>query len=272
MNYTCKICDFECGAKGFPLHIKKHGYTFKEYVKEYIEDFKPLWKLCPICNENVTDKITCSKKCGKLHRSIKDKGLNIWNRMDEETRIEAKKSISEKASVRQKGRNIWFEMSEDVKERAKSSIASKTSKRCTGSGNPMYGKMWTEEMIKKIVRRRKTNKLEKKMEDFLIESKIPYKKQFYQQWNGRRYFYDFHIIETSILIETDGDYWHGGPGVKQHHSSVNQNKKIDADKSLIANERGFKLLRFWESEIKEDFQLVKDKIVKEIKKEQNETC
>jgi len=266
MSYeiNCKICNKVCNSKGFPLHVKTHGYIFKEYVKLYLDDFKPLWKLCPICKDNVTDKKTCSKACGIVDRKEYTKGRNIWNSMSEETKETAKKLISEKASKRQVGRNIWSEMSEPTKENAKKEIAKKTSKRCAGTGNPMYGKMWTESTIKKILGSRKMNKLERKLGDFLKQEGVLYKKQFYQKWNGRRYFYDFIITGTNILIETDGDYWHGGPGVKKHHRTVEDNKIVDSHKNEIAKERGFTLLRFWESEIKADFESVKSKILHEI--------
>jgi very-short-patch-repair endonuclease len=241
--------------------LKKHNITFKDYVKIHIEDFKPLWKICPVCNENVTNKNTCSKKCGYILRSQVNEGVNVWERMSEDTRKKASKKLSEKAFVNGQGRNIWSEMSETTKKIAKDKL-SKRAKEKIGKLNPMYGNMWTEEMIKKMIRRRKVNNLEKMMENFLIEYKISYIKQYYQKWNDRRYFYDFCITDTNILIETDGDYWHGGPGVTKYHKSLDDNKKTDAHKNQIAKERGFTLLRFWESEIKSDFELVKEKILR----------
>lgn len=45
---------------------------------------------------------------------------------------------------------------------------------------------------------------------------------------------------------------------------VMKNYKTDLIKENIAKERGYHLMKFWESEIKSDFESVKSKIIKEI--------
>lgn len=265
-KYFCRVCNKEHGVKGFPLHLKKHGLSFAKYVKDNVSDFAPLWKLCPVCNENVTNKNTCSKKCGYILRSRVNLGVNIWERMDEKTKKVAKKKLSESASVRQVGRNIWSEMSDETKRSARKKQSIKASKR-VGNRNSMYGKKHSAETIHKIMTKRPMTGIEKQVAEFLKEESIDFYFQYFIS-KDTTHSYDFKIKGVPLIIELDGDYWHGGPGVKKHYFDVETTKRTDSIKENIAKERGFKLLRFWESEIKADFEVVKTKILEEIKREQ----
>lgn len=75
------------------------------------------------------------------------------------------------------------------------------------------------------------------------------------------YQFDFGIKYKKILIEVDGDYWHGNPKYYNIDGSDSkrqlneiQLKKIESDeeKKKWAESRGFKLLRLWEEEINND--------------------
>ncbi|KKT84987.1 MAG: Protein containing DUF559 [Candidatus Collierbacteria bacterium GW2011_GWA2_44_99] len=81
-----------------------------------------------------------------------------------------------------------------------------------------------ETSIEKIVRIR------------LKKAKIP----FEQEVKIGKYHSDFMIQNTNILIECDGDYWHGLP------SAIAKDKVRD----LILRTKGYEVLRFTETEIK----------------------
>jgi len=55
----------------------------------------------------------------------------------------------------------------------------------------------------------------------------------------------------NILVEADGDYWHGNP---DYFTTLNEiqiiNKKNDIFKDELAKQEGYLLLRFWENQIK----------------------
>jgi glycosyltransferase involved in cell wall biosynthesis len=59
------------------------------------------------------------------------------------------------------------------------------------------------------------------------------------------------FIEPNIIIECDGDYFHNYPN----------GKEIDRIRTKELNDQGYKLIRFWEHEIKEDINLCKKKIL-----------
>lgn len=107
----------------------------------------------------------------------------------------------------------------------------------------------------------KKTKIEIKIEQFLIEQNINYKYSFIL--NKRQY--DFIIKDHNLLIEADGDYWHGNPS-KYKELSDRQilKQKDDRIKDRIAKENGFEIIRFWESDIYNKFDEVKNKIIEKI--------
>lgn len=82
-------------------------------------------------------------------------------------------------------------------------------------------------------------------------------------------FYDFIINDTRILIEVDGDYWHCNPNTKYKipkYVVQFANLKGDKIKNEWAIVNGYKLLRFWENDIKNNRLEVVSKIINELKK------
>lgn len=72
------------------------------------------------------------------------------------------------------------------------------------------------------------------------------------------YQYDFIIHEKRILIEVNGDYWHGNPNSFNINGSDGkrklndiQLKKMEKDKLKLefATKHNFKIIYIWEEEI-----------------------
>jgi very-short-patch-repair endonuclease len=85
-----------------------------------------------------------------------------------------------------------------------------------------------------------------------------------QQLLFDKFLVDVVLVDKKIVIQWDGDYWHGHPtklkgGIPDHR----QLKRMNLDKSQDAYMRkaGYTVLRFWESDIK----LNKDYIYETIK-------
>jgi len=68
--------------------------------------------------------------------------------------------------------------------------------------------------------------------------------------------YDFKIKDKPIIIEVDGDFWHGGPGTTSFWKDVDKVKENDKIKENKADERGIKIIRFWQSELKNNTDIV----------------
>jgi len=105
----------------------------------------------------------------------------------------------------------------------------------------------------------KDTKPELKMKNFLNSLNIPFEHQFCLE----EYSFDFRIIDTNILIEVDGDYWHGNPKKFQKlNNRQERNKQRDLIKNKVAEDNGFILLRFWEDDILNNGK----KVLRELKK------
>lgn len=70
--------------------------------------------------------------------------------------------------------------------------------------------------------------------------------------------YDFILRHRRILIEVQGNYWHGHPnmynedgsdGKKKLNGIQKHNIERDVRKKKFAEEKNFKLIYIWESEI-----------------------
>jgi G:T-mismatch repair DNA endonuclease (very short patch repair protein) len=119
----------------------------------------------------------------------------------------------------------------------------------------------TPETIEKIFSKKPMNKLEKYVSDILEENNIPYQYQFFLKTkDGVCKSYDFRIKNTNILIEIDGDYWHGGPSLDKHFFKLDEVKNNDIQKDQMAEEQGYKLIRIWESNIYNEPNIIMDQI------------
>ena len=89
---------------------------------------------------------------------------------------------------------------------------------------------------------------ELKMKEILNFLNIPFEHQF--RVKGINHNFDFHIPNTNILIEVDGDYWHGNPEkFKKLNEAQIGNKQRDEKVNKVAKENNYILLRFWQNDI-----------------------
>lgn len=110
----------------------------------------------------------------------------------------------------------------------------------------------------KLLTRRGMTKPEKAMRD-ILKGAIGVESTYQKRVGG--YHYDFHIRDTNILIEVDGDFWHCKPGSKYEIPKMKAqvtNMENDKVKDAVAKSNGYTLLRFWETDIQENrLQVVK---------------
>jgi len=95
-----------------------------------------------------------------------------------------------------------------------------------------------------------TSKLELEFTKILDNLDIKYTQWFYAK--EIKAFYDFYIPTKNIIIEVDGDFYHCNPDIYTNGSvckTQEKNLKRDQQKNQWAQDNGFKLLRFWETDI-----------------------
>jgi len=88
---------------------------------------------------------------------------------------------------------------------------------------------------------------------------LKYIKQFRLYFDSYSYrTYDFYLPKQNLLIECDGDYWHGNP---QIYTKLNEmqifDQQNDKFKNELASMLSIKLLRIWESDVQQNFNLEK---------------
>lgn len=185
---------------------------------------------------------------------------------------------SGKWSERQK--EVWSRpgYKEKMKEvRTKSGWHKKLSNKMSGENHPFYGKsrpdhsklMKTPEMMEKIFAKRSMTDIEQVMVTMLEQLNISYHSQFFITHEDNTYAYDFKLNKFPILIEVDGDYWHGGPKANKHVPFVNEIKDKDMVKNEIASKHGYTVLRFWGSDVKERPFWVIQQILSHIQSQEN---
>lgn len=77
------------------------------------------------------------------------------------------------------------------------------------------------------------------------------------------YAYDYLLKDTNILIECDGDFWHGNlsTGKYENLSHIQEQNQInDIYKTALAQKAGYFLFRFWEYEIMNYEENVKERL------------
>lgn len=74
--------------------------------------------------------------------------------------------------------------------------------------------------------------------------------------------YDYYIPENNMIIEIQGDYWHGNPMFFENLNKIQiRNKKNDEFKKIQAIGMGYKYDEVWENELKNK----RESIVKKFK-------
>ena len=103
----------------------------------------------------------------------------------------------------------------------------------------------------------KNTKPELKMKEILVSLDIPFKHQF----RLGHCLFDFRLLNANILIEVDGDYYHGNPKIfKKLNKMQKEMKERDKKHNEVAKANNFILLRFWESDIKNNVEKIKNKL------------
>jgi len=278
-NTICQICQQEMSFGRIQRHIKsKHkNIDYKNYINLYWKTL-PLHHPCEICNKNIVYKYkTCSKKCHALLKTnllknkTKPEGFMSKEHIEKISKahqgkiisIETGKKISQnsKGISRNKGNQPMLGKTHTQESKNKMSESAKILFKKGKSNVGIKGeKRSLESISKQIQNSLKKNKLEQKFAQLLDENNIEYKYSYFLKNKKTCKQFDFKIKDKNILIEIDGDYWHGNPQTKSHCKHINQVKQNDLLKNQLAKNNGYILLRFWESEIYNNPKLIMDKL------------
>jgi very-short-patch-repair endonuclease len=263
----CQICHQEMSFGRIKRHISSQHKetTVDQYVKKYWSTL-PLHKPCEVCKENIVYKYkTCSKDCqSKLQHGLKGKpkpeGFGVGKTFKCKKQDIKRPNAGGKGISRNKGKQP---MLGKIQSEHQKLIVKNRFLEYYAEGNKPWTKTHshTTETIEKIFTKRPMNKLEKFVSSILDENNIEYHFQYFLKTkDGTCKSYDFKIKDTNILLEIDGDYWHGGPGVEKHFYKLEETKQNDLFKDQLAKDNGFSLIRIWESNIYDQPDIIIQKI------------
>jgi len=136
---------------------------------------------------------------------------------------------------------------------------------CDKTTLDIYGKTSAQMLVDYSHFYTKKTDIEKMFEIMLEELEIPFQCKFriYDKEKVDFWFreYDFLILNTNVLIEVDGDYWHGNENIFEELTDFQKSVQVnDEIKEKFANTKGYDVVRFWGSEVKKNSQDVKNKI------------
>ena len=105
-------------------------------------------------------------------------------------------------------------------------------------------------------------KIEKIIKHILKRNHIKFKTQ---KWMGQ-YRVDFFIPKHNLIIEADGTWSHGDPrifkssDIIQGHKTAKEKWAFDKNRDKTLKNNGYKIIRFWEKEIKKEPKLIEETI------------
>lgn len=253
LNGVTPTCKCGCGEKLKYLGIE---VGFNYYIRGHASRVNNNWGH----NKKALEKSHETQR--KMHANG---SLTIWNKgltMDDDR---VRNNIDKIMSNPERGANISKSLSGVAKSEEHKNKLSETA--IIRWANPDEREKQANRLITRLIKnnyRNKKTKLESKFEAILESLGIAFK---YQHQVSSAIF-DYRILDTNILIEVDGDFHHCNPNtIHKIPTYPIQIKTIgnDVRKNYLAEENGYKLLRFWETDINTTPEEVINKLRKELK-------
>jgi len=274
----CQLCNYETDKQ---QKLSKHTFFYhKLKFPEYLIQVK-YNGINPMCECGCGFFTNYNPKNGDFfefivgHNSRKERHWGDWNNPNRVNKI-----ISTRKQKFASGE--YNHIKDAIKQNRKDpKLGEKISKGAKGISKPKpegfgvgrkHSKKTKEKMsnsaINRIVKEDKLHisELEYKFqENFLDKLNIENIHSYYVK--EIKAFYDFYLPKYNILIEVDGDFYHCNP-IKYPGGSIcktqEKNLKRDQQKNQWAKDNGFKLLRFWENDIKNNPQQIIETLKKEL--------
>lgn len=269
----CEICGNR--YQHLSGHLVKHNIPVEEYKKQF--------QVKEICSKAVANALHITNqirdKCYKYKLSEKSKLFWVNNK---EQMCEKLKNAQNTLVAKENHRNGAIKynknLSEDQKEQIKEIQRSvwrdpiKRANRIKGIHKPDAMRIRSEtgrKNIYKVLYNLKVNRItsiHRNLSERLIARSIIHENEYKFDY----YSIDIAIPYFKIAIECDGDYWHANPA-KYQILSNKQKQAVSRDKSrnTYLKNKGWVVLRFWETDINQNIEKCVQEIVKVIEEKQN---
>lgn len=286
MKVRCEKCGCEFNNKMFKLHVRNsHLDEFKNNNEMELFVLKNRFNLNDdLINELIERYINDGSVFSLVNEyDIPHKSLSLLFKLSG-VKLKTLSEVAKQKSVRSKYKETCLEnhgvsnvsKSNGIKEKKKNTFISnygvdnifKTNEFKNSINNIMLAKYgvkrianWdylTDEQKRERIKKLNSggsSKLEKRVGKVLVEMGIKFEPQFELKGN----LYDYHIKDTNILVEVNGDFWHANPSKYKATDTLPFPKKEviaeslwkkDEKKLNIALKNGFKVLPLWEMDIR----------------------
>lgn len=188
----------------------------------------------------------------KMKDSVKENLMKIHTGSKHSKETKAK--IGKANSIALKGKKQSKETIEKRSNALIGRIVSEETRRkisITNKGKPKSPGSFTKESRAKIVVPKKDTSIELKIQKFLRELHIEFYTHQYISEIRNAYQCDILIPSMKMIIECDGCFWHCCPicEMKPYEWTLKR-RGLDKQRTQQLIEKGFKVLRLWEHEIK----------------------
>lgn len=249
---TCK-----CGCGGFTNINYYNGAHFNDYIRGHASRIHNNWGNNPKAVENSSKTRREQYQSGERKQWNKGKS---WKDTYSEEQIQklikkyANKERNDKIRNKLKGVKKSEEHAENIrkacnKEEYKKNLSDKFYERLKNNKFSISSRL-EDEFIK----------------EFIEPLNIEYKRQYYIK--EIKQYCDIFIPGLNLIIECDGSFWHCDRRLFPNGAKYQyQKEKIEKDK--IKNDyllsHGYKLLRFWEIDIKNNKEMITEELKRVIK-------
>jgi very-short-patch-repair endonuclease len=250
-KFTCKDCEREFDTyKGVQSHRSNtHKISGAQTFVDY--NLNGIWPICQCgCGQKLNYFSTFG--FGEYLRGHKAKSNGFYTKEGLEKSLQKRKERFASGELEQwnKGKIYEGEELEEKRRIAKDPVRrEKISKALTGKPkSEAHRKILCETLARnrKEILKGNPSKLEFTFADMLTGLGI----EFTHQFEVDGFDYDFYIPSKKILLEIDGDYWHGNPEkFTELNNMQRKNNGLDKLKTKHAADRNYQLHRFWENDI-----------------------
>lgn len=276
-EFKCNRCD-----DSFDVYegLRKHSSRLHKIKSEYFYVEFYLNGINPIC------KCGCGEKVKFTGHGFKEYKVGHISRINNNYTYNNQKSIDKSANTRRLQykngeRKVWNdgltkETSDIVRQIGEASTKENNPERAKKISNSLTGipkseehnrkntEHWREYWSKKENRDAQRIRHVKYMKQYLIRNETKLEKLFKTILDNLNIKYEFQpsvggfnydfLINTNLIVEVDGDFWHCNPikWKEPIYESQKHTVEHDAVKNQWAKNNGYKLLRFWETDINEN--------------------
>jgi very-short-patch-repair endonuclease len=278
----CKICNIKkANLNGLSIHLSRiHKLDVETYIVDYVLSYTPLCK-CGCCKKVKFNQCKFENYLTGHYTKTKEFN-NPWkksrepeNKIDfsrEQIELMKKEFIENHKALYQIGE--IFQLSKNPIRRILQDELKEEFRKIE-----RFNDSWRRKNIPEINENIRKNaslgaacfskfyntKIEKIMKEVLRELNVRDRFTFQYKLKdfktNRMFNFDFGDKDRKILIECDGDYWHSNPS---KFNVLNETQISNKEKDLIKNEvaarNGYKLLRFWEEDILNNLDNIKQQI------------